>query len=296
METIVREIGKWSVRISCRKMNVGQPIIQDILKLLEKWNSALPFEPTYSQLKWGVKSIIVKIDCVIFDDTIEIYEIEDSPAGMGICCKINPQFRKLWKKTLETCPEFVIVKSEKRQDNDDSVWANKIVNISGVRPSDNVIVRAGPREEEFWGLQSQSLSTIRTEGCKRYGEEFGWWKKVRPPDFLPWDKDFVLKPTQGTMSQGVVIFLAKRDRKMQGSSTKKHIKEILAKFGEMYLQEFIPPMNCPFLDNFLTIYRLFFAFDCKEQIYIPLGGAWNARRNYKIHGAQDTIWGPLEVI
>jgi hypothetical protein len=41
------------------------------------------------------------------------------------------------------------------------------------------------------------------------------------------------------------------------------------------------------------IRRVLYAWDPSARRYEPLGGSWNARPNVKIHGASDTVTGPV---
>lgn len=291
----VKEIANWKVQVSSHIEIFPKQISEELLTVVEHWRKIFSKEETWVQKNFAVSSLIIRADCVITkDDRLGLYEIEDRPAAVGITSIVNKSFENnLQEFCTQKWPDFKIVKSDSRPDNDDYLWRNKLNDTSNENTL--VLVRANPKEKEFCTFQSRSISTIKTEGCKKYGETLNLWKKISYDniDSLPWNENFVLKPLQGTNNKDVTIFFSKRDREVRGGSTKSRVIRTLQKNKEMYLQPFISPMQCPVLKNHLMIYRVFLGYDPKSDKFIEMGGCWNARENYNIHGTTETVWGPV---
>lgn len=292
---VEKNIANWKIQVSPHIEIFPKRASKELLSTIEHWRKIFSEKETWVQKNLNVSSLIIRADCVITkNDRLALYEIEDRPAAIGITSIINKSFgNNLQEFCTKKWPDFKIVKSNSRPDNDDYLWRNNLNSTSNKNTL--VLVRAGPEEKEFNIFQARSVSTIKTEGCKKYGETLGLWKKVscNNTDSLPWNEDFVLKPLQGTNNKDVTIFFAKRDRKIRGGSTKARVIRILQENKEMYLQPFISPMQCPVLKNHLMIYRVFLGYDPKSCKYIEMGGCWNARENYNIHGTAETVWGAV---
>jgi len=291
----VIQIANWKVQVSSHAEVFPKQASNKLLKIVERWEKVFPKEKTWVQKEYGVPSLVIRADCVVSESgELGLYETEDRPAAIGITSLINDDFKKILQEfCAKKWPEFKVVKSASRTDNDDYLWRNKLNGTSNENTL--VLVRSDPKEKEFNAFQSRSVSTIKTEGCKKYGETFGLWKKVSCDniDSLPWNENFVLKPLQGTNSKDITIFFAKRNRKIRGGSTKSRVIKTLQENKKMYLQSFISPMQCPVLKNHLMIYRVFLGYDPAYGKFIGMGGCWNARENYNIHGTAETVWGPV---
>jgi hypothetical protein len=289
------QIANWKVEISSHTEIFSKQASNKLLEIVKHWKKIFPKENTWVQKEYGVSSLIIRADCVITESgEVGLYEIEDRPAAIGITSLVNEVFKNsLQEFCIKKWPDFKIVKSASRSDNDDYLWRNKLNGTSNENTL--VLVRAGPEEKEFNTFQLRSVSTVKTEGCKKYGEILGLWKKVSCDniDFLPWNENFVLKPLQGTNNKDITIFFAKRNREIRGGSTKSRVIKILQENKEMYLQSFISPMQCPVLKNHLMIYRVFLGFDPMQDRFIEMGGCWNSREHYNIHGTAETVWGPV---
>jgi hypothetical protein len=295
IENIINErVGNWILKISRHQEIFPEWAINNALETINQWKLYFPKENTWVYQSYGIPSIILRLDCIInaAASKLEICEIEERPAAIGISTIVNPEFKVRLNCLKSKWPDFETIVSPRRETTDDYLWAK----VSNNGNNDKlVLTRVDPDEEKFSHLQARSISTIKNKGNKSYGVPLGLWKEVNDISQLPWDQNFVLKPQAGSKCKDVVIFLAKRNRKIQGASTRSHAEEILRKNKKMYLQPYIPPMKCPVLgieDSFM-LYRFFFGYNPETHVYIPLGGVWNARKNYKIQGASDTIWGPL---
>lgn len=293
-----KQIGKWEFLVSEHEERFPKWAANDALRIINDWKKVFPQENTAVFNKFGVPSLIIRLDCMLNrnERKLEICEIEERPAAIGISTIVNPEFKMLLGLLKNKWPEIKVIVSPKRETTDDNLWS-EISNSNGDEKL--VLVRADPDEEEFHHLQNKSISTIKNKGNKSYGVPIGLWKEISVADLndLPWNKNFVLKPLIGSKCKDVTIFLVKRDRKIRGGSTRSHVEDAIRKNGIMYLQQYIAPMKCPApgLEENNMLYRFFFGYNPEAREYIPLNGVWNARKNYKLQGAPDTIWGALNL-
>lgn len=289
METKI--IGNWEMKISSHSEIFPEKAINELLKLIENWAKVFPKENTWVQGKFQVPSLFIRIDCIISNGNLFIYEIEERPAGIGICSKINAEFCERLNEIKLKWPEFKLIISPLREKGDDNLWLMPLENDS----DGLVLVRAEPNEKNFHIFQERSVSTVAKKGNKSYGVYLELWKEVSDVSQLPWNNDFVLKPLAGSKCKDVVIFLAKKDQGIKGYSTRNQVERMMKNNAKMYIQPFFAPMKCPIpqFKEYAMMYRFFFGYDPTTSKYVPLGGAWVARKNLKIHGASDSLSGPL---
>ncbi len=296
----IRELnfGGWQVRVGDHTEVFGRRHVEETKSILDIWQTVYPKEDTYVCQEFGVPSLFVRIDCV--PDPIRPFEIEERPQGAGLMRQINDDFRQRLDALRAKWPKFVSVISPRREKHgDDHLWLD-VVEPSKVN-GHLVLARCEPHEEEFHRFAARSVSTIKTEGDKGYGVHFGWWQEVTwnevsvNPDMLPWKVGFALKPTQGSKCHDVHIVAGEGARKEDGS-TRKKVLETLQQRGRMYLQPYIPPKQMIIHNKkHYQIWRVYFGFDPETREWVPLGGAWNARRSLRVHGASDTIFGNVIV-
>lgn len=309
MRVRIERIGGWETQVTDYKIEIPEETVREALDLIEKWTKIFPNEPTWVQTELGVPSLIIRIDGVV-QSSLAVYEIEERPAGIGISSLINRQFRTRLKEIEKEWPPFEVLISPRREKiGDDYLWRPvRVVSFEDLKKikeetkaliqETKVLIRAEPFEEEFWHFASNSVSTIRTEGRKDYGEVLGLWRKVSDPNELPWEEGFVLKPLQGSKCKDIEIWPPPELKKLPGTSTKSRIERRLRENGVMYLQSFFMPMETPpeFREKYRwMIFRVFFGFQPEKKEWTALGGLWNARSSIKIHGASDAIFGPLLV-
>lgn len=264
--------------------------VEEGKEILKKWERIFPKEKTWVQKNFGVPSLIVRMDCTVYDGKLGIYEIEERPSQVGIARVINRQFAEILKKLMAEWPEFVAVISPRRGQKigDDGLWIQTIQYFPEELPKNinKVIVRAEPTEVEFHCLQPKSVSTVTAKGNKSYGEKLGWWKKIRSGSCLPWEEGFVLKPLQGSKMQNVEIWDPEQRPR---SSTRDQVLATLEK-NVMYCQPFLPPIK---KGGDWCMYRPFYGYSPKEKDWVPMGGIWVARSNLRVHGTRDAVFGPL---
>jgi len=295
------KVGGWKLQISEKRIALSEEAVEKALLAIEEWQRVFPKEETWIEKHYKIPSLIIRLDCVCAGaEKILIYEIEERPAGIGLASLVNRSFEEKLKSLRSIWPAFSVVVSPRRGNNNDDLLWNRVITLEeALNSRELLLIRAEPKEEELWPLQSRSVSTLRMKGSKEYGEKLGWWKQVSVEDFekLPWEDGFVLKPIQGSKCRDVVIWIPSSllsFKKMGGVVTKTKIQKTLEKHKTMFSQPFIPPMKVAVEgdEDFFMIYRVFFGYDGEK--YIPMGGVWNARRKQlKIHGASDAICGPV---
>ena len=289
----------WVVQTLSRTVSVSKEATAECLGLLSEWQKVFPGEGTFAQEKFGVPSLLVRLDCVWRKGTgLGVYEIEDPPAGVGITLTLNQQFRTLLSELQKEWPEFFVVVSPRRAKHggDDHLWIPEISHSEVLKGNRLVLVRADPDELSFHALVSRSVSTVATKGLKSYGRALGLWKALAPqevarnPEQLPWEEGFCIKPFQGSKTRGVVIW-----KPGEKSEVKK--RQVLARIQSpegAYIQPFIPPMRMRIKGKpYNYIFRIFFGYSPKRKEWIALGGNWDARPapEVLIHGALDTVAG-----
>lgn len=299
-----KTIGGWKLNLSQKELTFSFDSQVQADEILNVWKNIFPQENTWVHRRLGVPSLIVRLDCFVDSDgKLEVYEVEERPAGIGITQDISPEFGERLSSVQETWPQFKSLISEKRIAHDDEMWLDPITLEDAMSSDDLLLIRAEPEECEFHSLQHRAVSTLLTKGNKSYGVHLGLWKEIcsEKAFLLPWDYGFCLKPCQSSKCHGVEIFhpdfVNKKNKNKKkgigGTSTKSRINRILSEYGNMYIQEFLEPPDCHFFQGNKMALRVFFGFDCKAENYKFLGGVWNSRPNLKIHGAADTIMGPV---
>lgn len=283
-------IGPWNVNCSDQAQIFPDSAVEQSLVLLSRWQGSFRKENTWSRRELGTPSLIIRLDCVVHAGKLAVYEVEERPSGIGVSVILNPFFKKRLRQVLSTWPDFRVVISEKRAGTDDQIWMDA---LSWPRSTNSdaelVLIRAEPEEAEFHHFESQSISSLIAKGDKAYGETLGLWHRVVTVDELPWERGFVLKPTQGSKMRDVEIW---HPHKWPGRTTRSRIETVLSR-RVMFLQEMVYPMSTGNPKFEWMIYRVYFGYNIWTSLWECLGGTWNARTNLRIHGAPDAVIGPV---
>ena len=287
----------WQLNLSDEKFVFPDFAKEQADTILSEWPKVFPKEDTWVQQELGVPSLICRLDCIIDRDELKIFEIEERPAGIGVTANMNPDFSLRLKAVMRSWPEFSAVISPDRKAGDDCLWIPKVSMKDALSSDGLLLIRAEPDQHEFHSLQNRSISSFLEKGNKSYGLALGLWKEVCLDDFdnLPWDDGFCLKPIQNSKCRDVEIWHpihSKKKSNIGGCSTRTRIKKTLERNGTMYLQDMLESTDS-LIDGFKMIFRVFFGYSINKGEFEFLGGVWNARPNLKIHGAPDTIMGPV---
>lgn len=287
----VMRVGQWPVNCCESPRVFPAEASKQALALLGKWQKVFAKEQTWVQSQVGIPSLIVRLDCIVRDGQLVVYEVEERPAGVGISSVVNPEFGKRFVELASTWQPFSVVVSPLRRATDDSLWQSQLP--WGNHESGLVLVRAEPEEQQFHLHEPNSVSSLKRKGDKGYGEVLGLWRKVEFPDELDWEKSFVLKPLQGSKLKDLEIWDPKR---RPGSSRREVVEKTLASSPNgMFCQKLFPPMESGMPRFPWMIFRVFFGYDPLRREWKALGGNWNARHNLRIHGATDAIFGPAVI-
>lgn len=280
------QVAGWN--FNCSRTNIEfTPDLQHMgFEFLHQWSKFFPQEDTWVRNNLGVPSIIVRLDCVADCGILKLYEVEERPGGVGLAQILNPSFAVHLNEVRSTWPDFSVVVSGARHSVDDHLWAT----IAESQPEGLVLVRAEPNEHEFHGFEQRSVSSLREKGNKAYGVDMLLWTEVTTESYLPWESGFALKPKQGSKARGIEIW---DPCKRSGCSTKTRIERTLERYGSMYCQKLIQPMQTDNVEYPYLIFRVFYGWDIVVGRWRCLGGVWNARANLRVHGATDTLFGPL---
>ncbi len=292
-------IGGWNIKVLPQERPFTDRNITDSLAAINRWTQIFPKEETFVQREFNIPSLIIRLDCAVQDDTLGIYEVEERPSGIGLTGALNPDFQKRLDLIRTTWPVFKSVVSDdpRRKATDDHLWIDR---LEEGNTEDLVLVRAEPDETGYHFLEPRSVSSLKKKGDKSYGEGLGLWKKVTTPEEIDFDSACVIKPLQGSKTRDVFIYVpGPGSKRPPGASSRGRIEQAVKdglESGGVYCQSFFPPMESGISDEFKwMIYRVFFGYNTNTTEWECLGGSWNARYNLKIHGAGDSLSGPVVV-
>jgi hypothetical protein len=314
----VKEPGRaeyWKVNIvECQKpLSLDRTEIEKIEEWLKKWTVVFPREETLAWEQYGVPSLIVRADYTIVGSEVKLYEIEDSPAGVGIATRVIPDFEEKlknlgWQKVI------VIMAPNRIKGGDDSLWTEVIDGGNEDEISKIGHCWLAPRLESLPpSLQRKSIWPVKFREKKRYLVELGlaeeWDRKTPLEQVVNYfankrsAKGVVFK-SDGARAERVKILLFKKmGREIRnwlgntggiGVWTLGSIKEEVEKWRPLYIQPLHPPIKVLFNGiPMYGIFRIYFGFSVKERKWKVLGGFLNVRASLLIHGASDALFIPI---
>lgn len=262
-------------------------------------------------LKVQTSSLIVRLDMAPWEGegTPPIYEVETAPGGImfwglfssfpreaissladvGVC--LDPNWEKAYR-LLGSLTGWEIFFS----------WEE-------VSPGNRVYFSGGPSEVPRKLLGERKLLLVtdpfspKTEVLKITGGE-----RIAPGGILAlkdlnrkFPDGFVLKPVWGYGSKDVYIYPRGRYGRMRGrgGTGRKKICELLStpKKEEWLVQPFFPPkmVETGIAQRAFLIWRIYAIRRNREEPFRLLGGLWNLRPHLKVHGASNTITGPVVI-
>lgn len=299
-------VGPWETNLCEAEVRMARDEETALVRLLEKWNDVFPCSHNLAERAFGLKSAIVRFDYVFRDGCVYVYEIEERPAGLGHTALIHPTFLRALRVRVDDIEDalgrrFAIYMSPLRDGTSDDDVISGLLHRPIFRRLDEKganmfawYVRAMRHEEGIDRMLGRnSLSTIRTEGCKSYGVSLGWWEEVLP-DFTPdWNEGFVMKPRAGSRFEEVLLWHP--DKSLgSGFATKSKILNSIQEGRVRYAQPFIPPETVLLEGKVMrSMRRAFFVWSPSNDRYESLGGTWVATTGHRIHGTRDAIWGSL---
>ncbi|TAN57704.1 hypothetical protein EPN15_03255 [Patescibacteria group bacterium] len=298
MITEIVKVGDWEIKVG-ESWKVPEKTIKDLEEFLsDKWKMAVMRSvkyPWWSISNRKMPSPIVRVDLsplvVGFSVKDCIYEVEVRPAGLGITTLLLVDQRSRWSEALSDCGG--IIKCPDSSIQDDFIcadllsipYSNDILSVNGKGPY-------WIRSDKFH-FEDSSLVPIRDDGNKQYLVDLKM-AQIAVAKNLDWEVPFVIKPLQGARCREVEVFLPSKMRKeCNGFSTQTRVLKTLARSDEPFIvQSFIPPKKEIINgESGWVMWRIFFGWI--DGYYQCVGGLWFWRPNLKIHGASDSICGPL---
>jgi hypothetical protein len=302
-------IGKWGVASLPHEVVVSEKEILQMKYFAKKWS--LNFNQNHqnwTKRAFGIPSSFIRFDYTldVFGD-VQVFEIEDRPAGIEINANNNLKMFDLFIQSLKDLVSFsglnlgLCVSPGRIFNSDDFFWIQRISNEINCRvvigeiprePEDSIwLVRSLRGEKDYHFLSKYSFSTVEYEGDKSYGVAMGLWEELNGN--ILWDKPFVLKPDAGCRCENVYMYHPKKPG--GGYATRSKIEKVIRDNSVKYIQKYHSPEFPDFLpDGYAMIRRCFLVFDVNSLSYQVIGGQWEARpKCHKVHGASDSICGPL---
>ncbi len=299
-------IGKWHTQTLDHPVAIGFEEKQSLERLATQWSKSFtPKHKNWISENFSVPSIVIRFDYVLGSDgTVNVFEIEDRPAGLEITTICNPGFIKLFSDALTQCSESahknigICISPGRMYTSDDFSLAQRLGyrTVLGDIPNrykDMIwFVRSLRDERNYYRLSPHCLTTIQYEGDKSYGLKMGLWKNVGEGT-IPWDKPFVVKPKSGCRCENVHLYHPMKPG--GGYSTRSKIEQAIHSGEVSYIQEYHSPEFPDFLPpGYALMRRCILIFDVISQRYRVAGGVWESRpKCHKIHGANDAVCGPL---
>jgi len=311
----------WKVNVVNTVLELPRDIEKELTKIVEKTVQKFPKEKTYAQEKYNVHSLLIRVDFTISEEGVKIYviiyEVEDSPAGIGIAILICPGFREKlfaleWPKQTK-----VFIYPPREKGGDDYLWTEVILDPTKLT-GDFLIA---PRIDGFQDIahiinkiRDKSIWPIQYRKSKSYG--VGWlWEEIKEPTPENIEKlantyananklGGIVFKSDGSKTEKVRIVLFKRGRKMVQEwlgvthnigtwSLGTIIKEV-SEWNPLYVQPLYFPIKVRLNGaNTYGIYRIYFAFDPQKRTFNAIGGFLNIRKSLLIHGATDAFFVPV---
>lgn len=315
----------WITNITKKTLKFPDPkIIQEIIKILKVWEKKFPFlsENTFAVRLYNCPSMIVRVDFTVSSSTSPtsplIYEIEDSPMGIGLASMLVPGFRILLQNLAKGKKILVVDKTSRTKGGDDYLWTTvwpEEFSEDAALPEDVLLAPRVPLLSS--DLISRSIWPVQFRETKTYGEGLFWKRKTNESvsqivnyqsNNEGWEG--VVFKGNGARAEKVRIWLSKRAIKKaqewlgtcsgigiwSAGVIEKHLTNWISEgTSEIYYQQFYWPIKVLLNHSrYFGIYRFFFLRENSKK-YVPAGGFLNVRKSLLVHGSSDSIFIPLSV-
>lgn len=305
------QLGTWVIGISDTTVELPSEIVKQEREIIYRWSKAEEYEPTWVQDAYGMPSLIVRIDGTINEDKRVVYEVEQRPGWIGLANVHNKAFSTALAEVCETWPDLTVVMGDESKTLDDHLWVpNQRVAAVGT-DAEHVLVRLEPGTEGLDALVDRAVAPVQTKGSKKYGVRMGLWVPVRDTEHLEEimaTKHTVFKPDGGSKLDGVRAVIKSGQpielaegrvitNRTRGAATRGNmLKTYAGESRQYYAQEFHPPIPGKRGEQDLFVaHRTYWGLNTETGEYNPLGGLWMGRPNVLLHGAADTVVGPIHV-
>jgi hypothetical protein len=192
-------VGNWKIRILPIEVPIYASEKSQLESLANQWPVA--FNPKHANWMtdvFGVPSVVIRVDYTVsFEGKVNVYEIEDRPAGFEIDALASAKAFQAFVETLRNIsgyankPLGICVSQERMFNSDDFFWVQRFkdFDLLDVRmvfgevptnPEDTIwFVRTLRDEKEYYAMSPYSLTTIEYEGDKSYGVKLGLWSEIK---------------------------------------------------------------------------------------------------------------------
>ncbi len=307
-----RQFGPWSILRHNASLVMDSNEINGLIDFACRWqnfaqDSFVEVEQTYLQKNFGLSGVMIRLDYIMRDDRVMVYEIEERPA-LAVGMWTNPDVKSGIIQTFFELEQYsgkkvkVLVSNLRKENTDD--WVLPELTDSRIcvehhekspcECADSLYyVRSHRTEESYWNLAGNAISTIKSEGIKSYGLNMGLWHKVTDAAQLDFDSKFALKPLAGSRCEEILFWSP--DKSLRGRSTKTKLQSFFEKnpLGG-YVQELIMPESADFLpEDYRLLRRSYLSYSPLTLNWKVLGGVWIGTDNIKIHGTRDSFSGVI---
>ena len=279
--------------------------IASIEAALETWRAhARPSRPNFASKRWGIPSAMVRVDMppIQNGNPALFYEVEGGPGGLGmaaltgaesVCAGIAEALRAAGVSAIawDVAPSRLAWEWELALGTE-RLAAAGLPTSRGLDRGLPFIMRSGGEDKGVpWELCLCDYGN--GGGDKKALAPFGVVPLSDVPNPLARFTDgFTLKPRRGTGTRNVYIFARHQPFKREGTTLSCMERKLDEAFSgdpsEWVVQPFLAP---EVVGRYFRIWRIFAAWD--GSCYRVVGGMWNARKSLRIHGATDTIFGPI---
>jgi hypothetical protein len=306
----------WQINLVTNpKLALQTWINEEIIKVLKRWSEVFPKEDTFAS-RLGVPSMLVRVDFTLVGSfkegtfKIGIYEIEDSPFGLGFLKESLPEVESKINNELPWIKDVVAIwpKERKKGGDDPLLW--RTIYIHELNKLNKEAIRlVAPRINNLpEELINKSIWPVNYREEKEYMVRLGFAEAIDKSN-VDLDKlcnerarqfEGIVFKSDGARGEKVLIWptksLTKKVYNWLGKSNfgvckLNTIKEEIKNWKRVYIQPFLWPiplqLNCK---PYFGIFRIFYAYDTDTKEWVCLGGIFNLRPSLKIHGATDAVF------
>ena len=307
-----KQFGPWSILRHNTSLVMDSNEINGLIDFACRWqNSAqdsfVEVEQTYLQKNFGLSGVVIRLDYIVRDDKIRVYEIEERPA-LAVGMWINPDVRSGVVDIFSELEQYsgkrlkVLVSNLRKENTDDWMLPEITDSRISVEHYETLpcscertlyFVRSHRSEDSYWSLADRAISTIKSEGTKSYGLNMGLWSKVNNVSELDFSKEFALKPLAGSRCEEILFWSP--GKTLRGRSTRTKVENFFEKNSlGGYVQELIMPESADFLpEDYRLLRRSYLSYSPLTLTWKVLGGVWIGTDNIKIHGTRDSFSGVI---
>lgn len=310
MHIETKQVGIWSTQVARDTLFLETREMRLLQKSIMEWGKHFPHEENGLMGRVNVPSTLIRIDYFYKEGTVQVCEIEDRPAGIGVSSALSTSLCDgfiSWRDEIENhfaspLSFYVFMgrreevrrgKSDTHGQCDDFLAAEMLMRKYAVcfseLPRESMLhVRSLRNETISKEITSRSICSMREEGNKHYGLAMGLWTRVSDSETLSFEDSFVFKSMYGSRSDGVWIW----HKGGNGTVTKSKITAALKEHGTLFKQTFYTPEQ---YGKYNMLRRVYAYRDILASSWVIIGGIALLGEGLRLHGTPETISMPLLV-